>query len=498
MLSSERRRAPPDAGQLRPARGVPVGGMRGGVRAVHVGLRGDGGGDAGRASRGFPTPASCEELQADAGEMLQPVAVQMFRVLVNTEGAAQAGAMFPGGDDGGDGSSGHPLDPLLPLAPVPPPLPDATEGADEAAGVTQYHAVCTSADVASCVPACNAEHHGYELLATIDGTDTKFSCNLAHGLYSWMGAASEGGYLGADSASFFSAVVSGAAGSYIVTLRLDAGISTDLVIRPGQDVHISGGPGLAAAPSWGSGSCNDRGSCRSQGSFSVQETGSLALRNIRLLAGVFTYGDAIVSMVGCVLEQSAGCTFAGGAISMQSSTVISDVSVSGGSVSLIRGCTLSASVTTTNSGTLSLSSMVVPVVVLTATQGRLSGAGSRLRLSAVTVLEHRDWGGLTGTVAVGEDGLSTVDPPKFGTDVPSIFLVVAGPCEVSEGGRCVGRPEGYLGSESCAIAAGVAGCWVRAQCLTRRAATTSSRCRTARGTATQTVRRAWRWRPGMP
>jgi len=472
--------------------------MRGGVRAVHVGLRGDGGGDAGRASRGFPTPASCEELQADAGEMLQPVAVQMFRVLVNTEGAAQAGAMFPGGDDGGDGSSGHPLDPLLPLAPVPPPLPDATEGADEAAGVTQYHAVCTSADVASCVPACNAEHHGYELLATIDGTDTKFSCNLAHGLYSWMGAASEGGYLGADSASFFSAVVSGAAGSYIVTLRLDAGISTDLVIRPGQDVHISGGPGLAAAPSWGSGSCNDRGSCRSQGSFSVQETGSLALRNIRLLAGVFTYGDAIVSMVGCVLEQSAGCTFAGGAISMQSSTVISDVSVSGGSVSLIRGCTLSASVTTTNSGTLSLSSMVVPVVVLTATQGRLSGAGSRLRLSAVTVLEHRDWGGLTGTVAVGEDGLSTVDPPKFGTDVPSIFLVVAGPCEVSEGGRCVGRPEGYLGSESCAIAAGVAGCWVRAQCLTRRAATTSSRCRTARGTATQTVRRAWRWRPGMP
>jgi hypothetical protein len=53
------------------------------------------------------------------------------------------------------------------------------------------------------VPACNAEHHGYELLATIDGTDTKFSCNLAHGLYSWMGAASEGGYLGIDSDSFF-------------------------------------------------------------------------------------------------------------------------------------------------------------------------------------------------------------------------------------------------------------------------------------------------------
>jgi hypothetical protein len=54
--------------------------------------------------------------------------------------------------------------------------------------------MCTSesADVVSCVPACNVEHHGYELLATIDGTDTKFSCNQAHDLYSWMGAASEG------------------------------------------------------------------------------------------------------------------------------------------------------------------------------------------------------------------------------------------------------------------------------------------------------------------
>ena len=214
--------------------------------------------------------ASCAELQVGAGEMLQPVAVQMFRVLVNTEGAAQAGAMFHGGGRGGDGSAGQPLDPLQPLVPVPPPPPDATEGADEAAGVSQYHAVCTSADVASCVPACNAEHHGYELLATIDGTDTKFSCNLAHGLYSWMGAASEGGYLGIDSDSFFSAVVSGAAGSYIVTLMADAGFSTDLTIQPGQDVRISGDLGLSEAPIWGS------------GGFTVAERGMLLLTHVRL------------------------------------------------------------------------------------------------------------------------------------------------------------------------------------------------------------------------
>ena len=103
--------------------------------------------------------ASCEELLVGAGEMLQPVAVQMFRVLVDTEGAVhQAGAMFPGGEVGSGGGGGQPLDPLRP---VPPPPPDVA-GGDET-GVTQYHAVCTSADIASCVPACNAQHHGYEL-----------------------------------------------------------------------------------------------------------------------------------------------------------------------------------------------------------------------------------------------------------------------------------------------------------------------------------------------
>ena len=123
--------------------------------------------------------ATCTEMQAGAGQMLQPVAVQMFRVLVNTEGAAQAGAMFPG-----DGEDGLLPDQLQPLPPAPPHTSpsDSTGGDETTTGVTQYHAECTSADVASCVPACNVEHHGYELLATIDGTDTKFSCNLAHGL----------------------------------------------------------------------------------------------------------------------------------------------------------------------------------------------------------------------------------------------------------------------------------------------------------------------------
>ena len=67
--------------------------------------------------------ASCAEMQAGAGQMLQPVAVQMFRVLVNTEGVAQAGAMSPGGGAGGGdgrGGNGLPLNSLQPVTPVPP------------------------------------------------------------------------------------------------------------------------------------------------------------------------------------------------------------------------------------------------------------------------------------------------------------------------------------------------------------------------------------------
>eukprot|EP01045_Picozoa_sp_COSAG04_P018253 COSAG04_NODE_1675_length_5968_cov_2.264270_5_plen_670_part_01 len=222
--------------------------------------------------------ASCQDLSAGAGQMLQPVTVQMFHVRVETgEGQAQSGAMFPGG---GNAGSGGKLDPLQPLPPPSPPAPgNAAEEAHE------YQVACRSADVASCVPPCNPEHHGYELLATIDGTDTKFSCKLAHGLYSWVGAASEGGYLGSDFASFFSAVVSGAAGTYIVTLTEDAEIGTDLTIRPGQDVRISGDPGLNETPGWGT------------GGFTVEERGSLSLTGVTVngLLEVQGGGSATVS-----------------------------------------------------------------------------------------------------------------------------------------------------------------------------------------------------------
>ena len=165
--------------------------------------------------------AGCKELQAQSKRMLlQPVSVQMFKIAIATK--PPPSAVSPG-----------PPPPSKPHSSPPPP--------PHASAVQEYHAVCSSATIETCVPTCNATHHGYVLLATIDGTDTKFSCNVAHGLYSWVGAASEGGYLGVDFQAFFSAVSSGAAGNYLVTMIAAAGISTALTVRAGQIVSINGG-----------------------------------------------------------------------------------------------------------------------------------------------------------------------------------------------------------------------------------------------------------------
>ena len=91
------------------------------------------------------------------------------------------------------------------------------------------------------MPQCSPEHHGFELLATIDGTDTKFSCNVAHGLYSWMGAASEGGYIGSDAFAFLSAVLSHAAGTFVCQVILSTEVSTAVDLITGQGATLTGG-----------------------------------------------------------------------------------------------------------------------------------------------------------------------------------------------------------------------------------------------------------------
>ena len=160
----------------------------------------------------------------------------------------------------------------------------------------------------------------------------------------------DGGYLGADFEAFFSAVVSGAAGIYVGMLVEDAGISTDLVVRPGQDVSVSGDRSLAQPPLWGS------------GGFTVQQRGALGLSFVAL----------------------------GG------SAAVTALAVTGG-------------------GSLSLSSMAVHAeIMVDLLVTHLDGAGSSVRLTAVTVPEYPALGPGTGTLTVGEgDIFPTFEPPEL-------------------------------------------------------------------------------------
>ena len=65
-----------------------------------------------------------------------------------------------------------------------------------------------------------------------------------------------------------------------------------------------------------------------------------------------------------------------------------------------------------------------------------------------------DWGNFTlaGTMTVDANGSKATEPSSCGT-----FLVHSGPCTVSDGGRCVGRPHGYGPNERCQILVSGAG-----------------------------------------
>ena len=76
-------------------------------------------------------------------------------------------------------------------------------------------------------------------------------CEMQNFLFSWIGAAALGGFFGENVLAFVPAVISGAAGIYAITLRVDADNKADLTIRPGQVVHIKAGiaAALGGAPS---------------------------------------------------------------------------------------------------------------------------------------------------------------------------------------------------------------------------------------------------------
>ena len=85
-------------------------------------------------------------------------------------------------------------------------------------------------------------------------------------------------------AAFISAVISGAAGAYVLTLIEDADVGTDLVVQPGQNVVISEDAGLSEAPSWGS------------GGFDVAQAGSLSLANVAVVGDIAVMANGTLQL----------------------------------------------------------------------------------------------------------------------------------------------------------------------------------------------------------
>jgi hypothetical protein len=101
--------------------------------------------------------------------------------------------------------------------------------------------------------------------------------------------------------------------------------------------------------------------------------------------------------------------------------------------------------------------LALPVKALATTLGGLSGAGSRLAFKAVTVVEHPEWGSLTGMAPADHEMEFVSDHLSNG---PPSFLVLSGPCTTAfvDGNFCVGRwPGGYGPNEDCAIAVATSG-----------------------------------------
>eukprot|EP01046_Picozoa_sp_COSAG06_P062919 COSAG06_NODE_14386_length_1161_cov_1.161017_1_plen_265_part_10 len=108
-----------------------------------------------------------------------------------------------------------------------------------------------------------------------------------------------------------------------------------------------------------------------------------------------------------------------------------------------------APITLNNGGSLSMALMAVSVATMSAAMSELGGAGSALHFADVTVLEHHYAPLQTIAITVNDDGSRTHEGSlSFGSPV---FNVSSGPCEVSQGARCVGRVHGYGKNEDCEI-----------------------------------------------
>ena len=80
------------------------------------------------------------------------------------------------------GKDGHQFEPTVQLC--------EAAGGTEVSIAMQLGVECTDGTATEeCVPQCSEAYHGFLMLLNIGGEDSKLSCELHHGLFSWVGAA---------------------------------------------------------------------------------------------------------------------------------------------------------------------------------------------------------------------------------------------------------------------------------------------------------------------
>eukprot|EP01047_Picozoa_sp_COSAG01_P036824 COSAG01_NODE_2893_length_6905_cov_4.717455_6_plen_939_part_00 len=161
--------------------------------------------------------------------------------------------------------------------------------------VREFQLVCADGST-NCVPSCGTSLHGDLLLLAVNGEDSKYSCELHNGLYSWVGPAADGGFIGSDVTTFVSAVVSGAAGLFVLTMQVSSSISTLLTIEPGQTVSIGGNSSHSVV--WGT------------GGFSIMQHGSLTLSEL-MINGPITVAQGATLQLSNVQLQNFACLTVG-------------------------------------------------------------------------------------------------------------------------------------------------------------------------------------------
>eukprot|EP01051_Picozoa_sp_SAG22_P000775 SAG22_NODE_24_length_30194_cov_6.086327_8_plen_525_part_00 len=293
----------------------------------------------------------------------------IFHVVVMSEAAAQQAQMFGGGS--------APVPPVGPIGPLPS-SPSPAGGAEIA---QEFRRVCTTANLTVCVPQCNSLTYGFLLSIEIDGRGTVMTCNKLDSLFAWVGQASLGGYIGAIFAAFFSSVISGAAGTYMVTLAEGQGVQTDLMIEPGQVVVINGDRQLPHQPTWGA------------GGFVVGEFASLSLSYLQIDTVIrtdegstqLTVDECMLTTVGTALMlRAARATFINYPVFQGCIEIPADASVTITDSTLSFDATISTAVFLRSGAALTATSVMfrvvddAAVVVSVDDGGSLTAAASQL------------------------------------------------------------------------------------------------------------------------